>query len=164
MPLNTLEDLFVEELKDVYSAETQIVRALPKMSRAATSETLRTAFEEHLEQTKGHVKRLEQIFDKLGQDPKGKACKGMRGLLEEGDEFMGEKPGEQVMDAGLISAAQRVEHYEMAAYGTCKAFAEQLGLKEYAKLLDQTLKEEELTDKKLTEIAEHQANDRAKAR
>src|SRR5438270_3147759 len=117
MKLETLKDLYLEELKDLYSAETQIEKALPKMAKAASSPELRRAFEQHLEQTRGQVQRLDQIFEKMGETSKGKACKGMRGLLEEGDEFMGEDSTPEVMDAGLISMAQRVEHYEIAGYG-----------------------------------------------
>ena len=126
MKMDTLQELFVEEIKDLYSAENQILKALPKMVAAATCPNLKAGFEAHLEQTKGHVTRLEAICKDIGVTPTGKVCKGMMGLLEEGAEFMKEKPSPDVMDAGLISAAQRVEHYEMAGYGTCGAYAVQL--------------------------------------
>lgn len=165
MKLASLQDLYVEELKDLYSAENQILKALPKMAKAAESQDLRAAFEEHEHQTREQVRRLEQIFDKLDTDAKGKVCKGMQGLLAEGDEFLEEKPGAQVMDAGLISIAQRVEHYEIAGYGSVRSYAQQLGLNEQAQLLQQTLDEEGQTDKKLTQLAERSGiNQRAEAR
>jgi ferritin-like metal-binding protein YciE len=156
-----LKDLYVDELKDLYNAENQLVKALPKMAKAASSEELRQGFEEHLEQTKGHVQRLEKIFQTLGESPKGKKCKGMEGLVEEGTEVMEEFEG-SLMDAALIGAAQRVEHYEIAAYGTACAFAEELGETEQASLLNETLEEEKETDKKLTKLADQinaQANE-----
>src|ERR1044071_190460 len=134
-----LRDLYIDELKDLYSAENQLVKALPKMAKAASSEELKQGFEEHLEQTKGHVQRLEQIFEKLGESPKGKKCKGMEGLIEEGSEMIEEDFEGNVKDAGLIGAAQRVEHYEIAAYGTAKAFAQTLNESEHVELLEQTL-------------------------
>jgi ferritin-like metal-binding protein YciE len=149
----TLRELYVDELKDIYNAETQLVKALPKMAEAATSEDLRNGFEEHLEQTKGHVQRLEKIFQGLDESPTGKKCKGMEGLIDEGKEVMGEDYEDEAMDAALISAAQRVEHYEIAAYGCVRAFAEILGEDEAVKLLEQTLEEEKETDRKLTELA-----------
>lgn len=152
MPEEGLNGLYVDELKDLYSAENQLVKALPKMAKAATSPALRAGFEEHLEQTKGHVARLETIFEKLGQSPKGKKCEGMEGLIEEGSEAIEEYEGE-VLDAALIGAAQRVEHYEMAGYGTVIAFAEELGESEHASLLNETLTEEKKTDEKLTDLA-----------
>jgi len=149
----TLRELYVDELKDIYNAETQLVKALPKMAEAATSEDLRKGFEDHLEQTKGHVQRLEQIFQGLDESPTGKKCKGMEGLIDEGKEVMGEDYEDEAMDAALISAAQRVEHYEIAAYGSVRAFAEILGEDEAVTLLEQTLEEEKETDRKLTELA-----------
>jgi ferritin-like metal-binding protein YciE len=146
------KELYVDELKDLYSAETQLVKALPKMAKGATSLDLRAGFEQHLEQTKGHVARLETIFEKLGESPKGKKCKGMEGLIEEGSEAIEEHEGE-VLDAALIGAAQRVEHYEIAGYGTVIAFAEELGESEHVSLLTETLTEEKQTDEKLTELA-----------
>src|SRR4051812_44893781 len=123
MPQDDLKQLYIDELKDLHNAESQLVKALPKMAKAASSEELRSGFEEHLEQTKGHVQRLEQIFEMLGESPKGKKCKGMEGLIEEGSEMIEEDFEGAVKDAGLIGAAQRVEHYEIAAYGTAKALA-----------------------------------------
>jgi len=153
MPNEGLKELYVDELKDLYSAESQLVKALPKLAKAAASEELRAGFEEHLEQTKGHVQRLEQIFEMLDESPKGKKCKGMEGLIEEGSEIMKEDFEDALLDAALIGAAQRVEHYEIAAYGTVRAFAEELGESEHASLLAETLEEEKETDEKLTELA-----------
>jgi ferritin-like metal-binding protein YciE len=148
-----LKELYIDELKDLYSAENQLVKALPKMAKAATSEDLRAGFEEHLEQTKGHVQRLETIFKDLDEKPTGKKCKGMEGLIEEGAEAIEEYEGD-LLDAALIGAAQRVEHYEMAGYGTVSAFAEELGEAEHVALLNETLGEEEETDEKLSGLAE----------
>jgi ferritin-like metal-binding protein YciE len=153
MDKNSLKGLYVEELKDLYSAENQLVKALPKMAKTATSDELREGFEEHLEQTKEHVQRLQEIFDKLGEKATGKKCMGMEGLIKEGSEVMGDDFEDAVMDAAIISAAQRVEHYEMAGYGSVIAYAEILGEDEAASLLKQTLEEEEETDEKLTELA-----------
>ena len=147
-----LKELYIDELKDLYSAENQLVKALPKMAKAATSPDLKAGFEEHLEQTKGHVQRLETIFEQLGESPKGKKCKGMEGLIEEGSEAIQEYEGE-LLDAALIGAAQRVEHYEMAGYGTVSAFAEELGESEHVTLLNETLEEEKETDEKLSGLA-----------
>jgi ferritin-like metal-binding protein YciE len=147
-----LKELYIDELKDLYSAENQLVKALPKMAKAATSEELAAGFEEHLEQTKGHVQRLETIFQQLGENPKGKKCKGMEGLIEEGSEAIEEHEG-AVLDAALVGAAQRVEHYEMAGYGTVIAFAEELGESKHVSLLNETLEEEKETDEKLTGLA-----------
>ena len=154
MSVENLEQLFINELKDIYSAEKQITKALPKMAKAAQSEELRSAFQEHLEQTKEHIERLDQIFEKLGKTSRGKTCHGMQGLIEEGQEIMEEAQKGDVRDAGLISAAQRVEHYEIAAYGTVRTYANLLGRKDAVKLLEQTLEEEKETDEKLNEIAE----------
>src|SRR6202790_104064 len=153
MEMNRLKHLYVEELKDLYSAESQMVKALPKMAKAATSEELRAGFEEHLEQTKGHVSRLEEIFKALGESPKGKKCKGMEGLIKEGGELIEEDPAPEELDAGLISAAQRVEHYEMAGYGCVCAYAKLLGEDQAVSLLWRTLEEEKETDEKLTQLA-----------
>lgn len=158
MKLEHLKDLYVEELKDIYSAETQLVKALPKMAKAAHSPQLQESFNMHLEQTRGHVQRLEQIFDRLGEKPTGKTCKGMAGLIVEGEEMMSEKGEPEVIDAGLISAAQRVEHYEIAAYGCARTYARMLGERDAEKMLQQTLSEEEATDKKLTVLAESSIN------
>jgi ferritin-like metal-binding protein YciE len=154
METNRLKHLYVEELKDLYSAENQMVKALPKMIKAATSEDLRTGFEEHLEQTKGHVSRLEEIFKALEESPKGKKCKGMEGLIKEGGEMIEEDLAPEELDAGLISAAQRVEHYEIAGYGCVSTYAKLLGEDDAAALLRETLEEEKKTDEKLTQLAE----------
>jgi ferritin-like metal-binding protein YciE len=156
--MESLRDLYVEELKDLYSAENQILKALPKMAKKASSDELRAAFEEHLEITRGQVERLESIFDDLERSPKGKRCKGMAGLIEEGSDMMKEDAEPDVLDAALISAAQRVEHYEIAAYGTVRTYAERLGLDKHSRLLQQTLDEEGDADKKLTQIAESSVN------
>lgn len=151
---NPLEELFIEELKDLYSAETQLVKALPKMAKAATSPDLKRAFERHLEETRRQVERLDQIGQAFEVKLTGKKCKGMEGLLEEGKEAMEEDFEAPAVDAGIIGAAQRVEHYEIAAYGTARTHAEVLGYTKAAKLLQQTLDEEAATDKKLTQLAE----------
>ena len=153
MTADTLRELYVDELKDLYSAEKQLLRALPKMAKASTSEELRAGFEEHLEQTKGHVERLKEVFSALGEKPGGKKCKGMEGLVAEGAEVMGEDFEDDVMDAAIIAAAQRVEHYEIAGYGTVCAYAKILGEDEQLELLQQTLQEEKETAEKLTELA-----------
>jgi ferritin-like metal-binding protein YciE len=162
MKLKTLKDLYVEELRDLYSAENQIVKALPKMAKAASSPELKAAFEQHLEQTRGQVERLERIFKALGEKPTGKTCRAMEGLVEEGEELIKEKPEASVLDAGLISAAQRVEHYEIAGYGSVRTYANTLGETEAARLLQETLDEEGQTDKKLTKLAESLINVQAK--
>src|SRR6201988_5134073 len=148
-----LKELYINELKDLYSAENQLLKALPKMAKAASSDELREGFEEHLEQTRGHVQRLEQIFKSLGENPKGKKCVGMEGLVREGSEIMDEDFEGALMDAALIGAAQRVEHYEIAAYGTASEFAKLLGESEHVTLLEETLQEEKETDEKLTNLA-----------
>lgn len=154
MSVESIEDLLLDELKDLYSAEKQITKALPKMVKAASTSELSAAFEEHLEQTKGHVERLENIFEMLGKRGTGKTCEGMKGLLEEGSEMMHEIEKGPIRDAGLISAAQRVEHYEMAGYGSVRSYAQLLGKNEIAELLESTLSEEKAADEKLTEISE----------
>ncbi|HZL37187.1 MAG TPA: ferritin-like domain-containing protein [Tepidisphaeraceae bacterium] len=153
MKLEELRDLYIEELRDLYSAENQLVKALPKMAKAATNEELAEGFEEHLEQTKGHVNRLKQIFDRLGKKPTGKVCKAMEGLVAEAKEALEEDMTPEVLDAALIASAQRVEHYEMAGYGTVRSFAKLLKEREAMALLQQTLDEEAATDKKLTKLA-----------
>lgn len=153
MKMNRLKHLYVEELKDLYSAENQLIKALPKMAKAATSEDLRAGFETHLNQTKEHVVRLEKIFKALDESPTGKKCKGMEGLIKEGAEMIAEDPAPEELDAGLISAAQRVEHYEMAGYGCVGAYAKLLGESAALSLLKQTLEEEKDTDKQLTHLA-----------
>jgi ferritin-like metal-binding protein YciE len=152
--MENLKELLLEELKDLYSAEKQIVKALPKIIKGAASADLKEAIKEHLEVTKGQVTRLEEVFSHLEQKPKAKHCKGMEGLLQEGAECLQEEKAGPLRDLQLIGAAQRVEHYEVAAYGTAKAMAEKLGKSEAAELLNETLEEEEEADKKLTEVAE----------
>ena len=158
MEMESLRDLYVEELKDVLNAEKQILKALPKMARAASHDELRSAFEDHISVTEGQVRRLETIFDDLGKPARGKKCVGMEGLIAEGQEMMEEDMEEDVLDAALISAAQRVEHYEIAAYGTLRTYARQLGYDNHAELLQQTLDEEGEADKLLTQIAESRVN------
>jgi ferritin-like metal-binding protein YciE len=153
MKANRLRHLYIEELKDLYSAENQLVKALPKMAKASTSEDLREGFEGHLEQTKEHVARLEKIFKALGESPTGKKCKGMEGLIKEGGEMIEEDLAPEELDAGLISAAQRVEHYEIAGYGCVSTYAKVLEENQAESLLRQTLEEEKETDKKLTQLA-----------
>lgn len=153
MKMNTLQDLYVDGLKDLYSAENQILKALPSMIKAANSTELKSGFENHLAQTQEHVARLDQIFEKLSVSPRGKHCKGMEGVLAEGKELLQDDMDPKVMDAGLIGAAQHVEHYEMAGYGTCRTYAELLGDKAAARLLQKTLDEETQTNDKLTKLA-----------
>ena len=153
MALNELRDLYVHELRDLYNAEKQITKALPKMIKAASHDELRSAFEEHLEVTREQMSRLEQIFEALGERPSGPKCKGMEGLLEEGKDMMEEDAEPSVCDAALIVGAQTVEHYEIAGYGSVRTFAEMLGETQADRLLDRTLREEEETDRRLTEIA-----------
>src|SRR5262245_32060683 len=154
MKETALKELYVDELRDIYSAEQLLTKALPKMVKAATSSDLRAGFERHLGQTRGHVQRLEKIFDGLGEKPTGKKCKGMMGLIKEGEEMMDGELPEDARDAGLISAAQRVEHYEIAAYGCVRTYANLLGERQAASLLEATLQEEKDTDEALTELAE----------
>jgi ferritin-like metal-binding protein YciE len=163
MEIDSLRKLYVEELKDLYSAEKQILQALPKMVKKATHPQLKNAFQEHLQVTEGHVERLDRIFEALGKPARGKKCKAMEGLLEEGKEMMSEDMEDDVMDAALISAAQRVEHYEMAGYGTVRTWAELLGESAAAKLLQQTLDEERDADTSLTQLAETSINVEAMA-
>src|SRR5947209_8743877 len=154
MKIDSLEMLLEEELKDIYNAEKQLVKALPKMAKKATSEDLRAAIEEHLEVTEGHVNRLEEVFEVLGKTARGKTCKAMQGLIEEATEIMEEDAADAVLDAGIIAAAQKVEHYEIASYGTVRAWAQMCGQAEAAELLQETLDEEGEANKKLTELAE----------
>lgn len=158
MEMESLQELYVDELKDLYSAEKQIVKALPKMVKNATNPELKEAFSNHLDETEGHVQRLEKIFQMLGEKAGGKKCKGMEGLIEEAKELLEEDASEEVLDAGLISKAQHVEHYEMAGYGTVRTYAEQLGFSDQAKLLQQTLDEEGKANELLTQIAESSVN------
>lgn len=153
MKLEALRDLFIDELKDLYNAEHQLLKALPKMANAATATDLKRAFESHLKETRGQVERLEQVFASLEVSPRGKKCKAMEGLVEEGAELMEEDADPDVMDAGLIAAAQRVEHYEMAGYGCVRTYAQLLGETKAATLLQKSLDEEGAADKKLTQIA-----------
>jgi ferritin-like metal-binding protein YciE len=157
----TLHDAFIDELRDTYDAERQIVKALPKMIKACTSDELRSAFETHLEETRGQVERLEQVFEMLDEKVRGKHCEGMAGILEEGKTMMEEEFDETTMDAVLIASAQRVEHYEMAAYGTLCAWAKDMGHNDAAELLEQTLEEEKAADEKLTTVAEGGINKEA---
>jgi len=161
MSLDTLEKLYINELRDLYSAENQLLKALPKMAKAASSEELSDAFEKHLEQTKGHVERLEQIFKQLDENPKGKTCHGMKGLIEEGSEILEEDGEDSVLDAGIIVAAQKVEHYEIASYGSVRTFANLLGKDEAVSLLQSTLDEESETNELLNQLAEGIVNPEA---
>ncbi len=161
MSLDTLQSLFENELKDIYNAEKQLVDALPRIAKAASSPDLADAITSHLEETKGHVQRIEQIMRSLDMPTRGKKCKGMEGLLAEGKEMLEEDGEDSVKDAGIISAAQRVEHYEMAAYGCLKSYAEILGHTDAARLLDKTLQEEEAADEKLNQLAEGGINQAA---
>jgi ferritin-like metal-binding protein YciE len=163
MSLDSLQKLFLEELKDVYNAEKQLVRALPRLAKAAESSELQQAFTKHTKETEGHVRRLEQVFQQLGQSARGKTCKGMQGLVEEGKEVMEQEGEGAVIDAALIASAQRVEHYEIAAYGCLRTYAELLGLDQAVQLLQQTLEEEEATDKILTQLGESGINEAAAA-
>jgi ferritin-like metal-binding protein YciE len=156
--MQTLDDLYTDMLKDLYSAEKQLVKALPKMAKNAQSPDLQKAFQEHLKQTEGHVERIERIFSDLGSSPRGKKCVGMEGLVEEGSELLQEQVDPDVLDAGLIAAAQKVEHYEIASYGTVRTWAERLGYNQAAQLLQQTLDEEGEANKKLTQLAESHIN------
>ena len=155
---NNLQELLVEELRDIYHAEGQLLKALPKMAKSAQSERLKEAFERHLEETEQHVERLERAFELLGEPAKGKKCQAMEGLIEEGKEVMDEHSESAMLDAGLICAAQKVEHYEIASYGTICTWADLLGLDEVSDLLKETLDEEKTTDETLTEIAESEIN------
>jgi ferritin-like metal-binding protein YciE len=161
--INELQDLFVDELRDVYDAEKQIIRALPRVIRAASADGLRSALENHLEITREQVDRLEQVFEKLDLRPRGKHCHGMEGIIEEAKNLISEGSKGDVLDAGLIAASQRVEHYEISAYGTLAAWARQLGHGEVTRLLEETLDEEKAADKELTVLAEGQTNPSAKA-
>jgi ferritin-like metal-binding protein YciE len=163
MKLDSLETLYVEELRDLYNAENQLLKALPKMAKGASAPELKQAFEDHLEQTREHVERLDEIFEKLDKKPAGKTCKAMKGLIEEGSEILEEEGQESVLDAGIIAAAQKVEHYEIASYGTVRTFAQMLGEEDAAELLQQTLEEEDEADKRLTELAEEVVNVEAPA-
>ena len=158
MEMESLQELLVEEMRDIYSAEKQITKAMPKMIKKASNPQLKKAFETHLRETEGQVQRLEKIFEKLGKKPTGKKCAAMEGLIEEGKEMMGEDMEDDVMDAALIAVAQKVEHYEIASYGTVRTWAQQIGDEQTARLLQQTLDEEGKTDKLLTKLAESSIN------
>ncbi len=159
--LRTFEDLFVDQLQDLYDAEQRLTKALPKMADAAHSSTLKSAFQEHYRQTQNQVTRLERVFQSMGKTAQAKTCEAMKGLIEEGDEMIGAKGNPDVKDAALIAAAQRVEHYEIAGYGSARTFAQRLGRSDAARLLQETLDEEAATDKKLTQIAEQTINPKA---
>lgn len=161
MKMDTLKTLYLEELRDLYNAEQQLVKALPKMAKGASSEELQDAFQKHLEQTKTHVERLEEVFEDIGEKPKGKTCKAMKGLIEEGAEILSEDGDESVLDAGIIVAAQKVEHYEIAAYGSLRTFAQLLGKDRSADLLQETLDEESETNELLNKLAEDIVNPEA---
>jgi ferritin-like metal-binding protein YciE len=158
---NSFDDLFVEQLEDLYDAEQRLVNALPKMAAAAHNPSLKSAFQEHLRQTQGHVSRLEQVFRSIGKEAKAKTCEAMKGLVEEGSEAISATGNPDVKDAALIAAAQRVEHYEIAGYGTVRTFAERMGKRDVAQILQQTLDEEAACDKKLTSLAEQAINPKA---
>jgi ferritin-like metal-binding protein YciE len=160
---NNLNDLFVQQLKDLYDGEMQLTEALPKMAQAATSSQLKNAFQEHFRETQGHVQRLEQVFRAINQQPKRETCPAMKGMIKEGSDIISAKGDPTVRDAALIAAAQRVEHYEMAGYGTVRTFAQQLGRSDLAQILQETLNEEGAADKKLTSIAEASINQMAPA-
>ena len=161
MKLDTLKTLYINELKDLYNAEGQLLKALPKMAKAAASDELQEAFEKHLEQTKAHVDRLEEVFEDIGEKPKGKTCKAMKGLIEEGSEILKEDGEESVIDAGIIVAAQKVEHYEIASYGSVRTFAQLLGKDRSADLLQRTLDEESEANEVLNKLAEDIVNPEA---
>jgi ferritin-like metal-binding protein YciE len=161
MKLDTLQKLYTSELRDLYNAENQLLKALPKMAKAASSEELKNAFEKHLEQTKSHVERLEQVFEELDENPKGKTCRAMKGLVEEGSEILQQDGEESVLDAGIIVAAQKVEHYEIAGYGSVRTFAHLLGQNKAAELLQTTLDEESETNELLNKLAESIINPEA---
>lgn len=161
MKLDTLQKLYTDELRDLYNAENQLLKALPKMAKGASSQELKEAFEKHLEQTKTHVKRLEQVFDELDENPKGKTCRAMKGLIEEGSEILKEDGDDSVLDAGIIVAAQKVEHYEIAGYGSARTFAHLLGQNKAAELLQATLDEESETNEILNKLAENVVNPEA---
>ena len=161
MKLDTLRTLYIEELRDLYNAESQLLKALPKMAKAASSEELKDAFEKHLEQTKTHVERLEEVFEEIGEKPKSKTCKAMKGLIDEGSEILQEDGEESVIDAGIIVAAQKVEHYEIASYGSVRTFAQLLGKDRSAELLQTTLDEESETNETLNQLAEEIVNPEA---
>src|SRR5215213_3689531 len=158
MEMESLQDLLIEELKDIYNAESQLLKAMPRMAKKAKSQQLKSAFETHMKETEGQIDRLEQVFESLGEKAKGKTCHAMKGLLEEAKEMMGEDMDDDVMDAALIAVAQKIEHYEIASYGTVRTWAQHIGDEQTARALQQTLDEEGKTDKLLTEMAESTIN------
>jgi ferritin-like metal-binding protein YciE len=162
MKIETMEDLFLEQVEDLYDAEKRLVKALPKMADATTSISLRQAIESHLMETEGHVGRLEKLFGILGQDPKAKTCDAMKGLISEGEDLIDDIEQSPLRDAAIIASANRVEHYEIAAYGSARTFAQMLGLNDAATLLDETLEEEKMADQKLTQLAESMVNEEAR--
>ena len=161
MKIENMEDLFLAEIEDLYDCEKRLTKALPKMAKAATSPDLKKAFESHLQETQGHVERLEGVFSEIGKKPKAVPCEAIKGLIEEGEEMIGNTEASPLRDAGIIAAANRVEHYEIAAYGSARTFAQTLGLDGAVSLLEQTLEEEKKADKKLTQLAETMINDEA---
>jgi len=161
MKIETMEDLFLEQIEDLYDAEKRLVKALPKMAEASTSNSLRQAIQSHLLETEGHVSRLENVFRMLGKDPKGQTCDAMKGLVSEGEDIIGDIDESPLRDAGIIASANRVEHYEIAAYGSARTFAQTLGLNDAASVLEQTLQEEKRADQKLTQLAESMINEEA---
>jgi ferritin-like metal-binding protein YciE len=161
MRIESMEDLFVEQIEDLYDAEERLVKALPKMAEACSTAELRSAIEEHVQQTKGHVQRLQQVFSEVGKNPKGQTCDAMKGMIKEGEEIIDDIRQSPLRDAGLIAIGNRVEHYEMSGYGTAREFAKCLGLSRSVDLLQQTLEEEKRTDAKLTQIAQQRVNQEA---
>lgn len=161
MKIESMEDLFLEQIEDLYDAEKRLVKALPKMAEASTSQSLRQAIQSHLMETEGHVSRLENIFRTLGKSAKGQTCDAMKGLISEGEDMIRDTNPSPLRDAGIIASANRVEHYEIAGYGSARTFAQTLGLREAASLLDQTLQEEKRADEKLTQLAESMVNEEA---
>ena len=161
MKIESMEDLFLAEIEDLYDCEKRLTKALPKMAKASTSPQLRQAFESHLQETQGHVERLERVFSEMGKQPKAETCQAIKGLIEEGEEMISNTDQSPLRDAGIIAAANRVGHYEMAAYGSARSFAQTLGLTSAVSLLEQTLEEEKKADKKLTQLAETKINDEA---
>ena len=161
MKIENMEDLFLAEIEDLYDCEKRLTKALPKMAKASTTPELKKAFESHLQETQGHVERLERVFGEMGKKPKAVPCEAIKGLIEEGEEMIGNTEASPLRDAGIIAAANRVEHYEIAAYGSARTFAQTLGLDGAVSLLEQTLEEEKKADKKLTQLAETMINDEA---
>jgi ferritin-like metal-binding protein YciE len=162
MKIESMRDLFLEQIQDLYDAEQRLTKALPEMADAATSPELRRAFEEHLTETEGQITRLERVFTELGEDPKGTTCEAMKGLIKEGDNVADDIDRSPLRDAALIAAANRVEHYEIAAYGSARSFAQSLGMEQAVSLLEQTLREEKAADEKLTQLAESMVNEQAR--